>query len=104
MIRGYQPALFFCVLIACGSSNAVGEASDAGDPCGAATCGTGLYCKLPDAICIANGKDIGICEQIPEQCIMLFQPVCGCDGKTYSNACEAARSGISIRSLMECPS
>ena len=33
---------------------------------------------------------------------MDYTPVCGCDGETYSNACNAAGAGVSLQAEGEC--
>jgi hypothetical protein len=44
----------------------------------------------------------GVCQTTPEVCPTIYAPVCGCDRRTYSNACEAHRAGQSMMRAGEC--
>ena len=66
-------------------------------------CAEGQYCAYePDALCGAADAT-GTCQPIPEVCTAEVAPVCGCNGQTYSNACQAAVAGTGIISEGECP-
>ena len=69
------------------------ECSDNGD------CPDAAFCAKAPGDCDGNG----LCEPRPEICFDVWDPVCGCDGSTYGNACAAAGAGVNIAHPGECP-
>jgi hypothetical protein len=61
-------------------------------------CTPAEYCEKNLADCEGEG----MCFVKPDLCTQIFDPVCGCDGNTYSNGCLAAQAGVSVASEGEC--
>ncbi|MCB9644379.1 MAG: hypothetical protein H6728_15005 [Myxococcales bacterium] len=66
-------------------------------------CPTGYYCNYNDGQCGAMNTK-GICASQPKTCDNTNAPVCGCNNKTYKNACAAAVEGVSVKSTGACGS
>lgn len=95
------------------------ETADAGEPapapapednamgasCGSRAqkpCAAGLYCAFPASARCGQTDAPGRCARKPEVCTKIYQPVCGCDGKTYGSPCDAASHGQSVAKTGEC--
>jgi hypothetical protein len=85
-----------CTLIAC---------EPAGKGCGGflgMTCAADEYCAYqPGEYCGAADAS-STCKKRPSGCTKESDPVCGCDQKTYGNACAAAAAGTGIYERGQC--
>merc|ERR1719356_321365 len=78
-------------------------ACSAGDGDGA--CGEGKTCLLPAGRCddlSGAAAVVGTCVVAPEACPALYDPVCGCGGRTRSSACHALMAREAVAHEGEC--
>jgi hypothetical protein len=76
-----------------------GEASCSRD----ADCGDGaVFCRIDIGLC-DDPNARGVCTPRPRACPGALEPVCGCDGRTQRNECQASQAGISLRRVGACP-
>jgi hypothetical protein len=83
-------------------ANAAGQNVASVGECPTTGCTTNDECG-PRQWCAGAGcGTAGRCEVRPDACPAVYIPVCGCDGATYGNACEAAAAGVRVASDGPC--
>ncbi len=60
------------------------------------TCTASQFCDFSEAAMCGYADGTGVCRPRPEACTALYEPVCGCNGTTYSNACTAQAAGMDV--------
>ncbi len=78
-----------CPTLACGAR--------AGD-----TCNEAQYCAYTPGEYCGQADAQATCQTRPQFCTLQYDPVCGCDGNTYGNACQANAAGTGVFSTGPC--
>ena len=67
-------------------------------------CRANQWCDFPQNAACGVGDQLGTCRPRPDFCTREYMPVCGCNGETYSNACQAAAAGFDVAYVGACRS
>ncbi|HRE88360.1 MAG TPA: hypothetical protein PK095_04390, partial [Myxococcota bacterium] len=81
------------------------------ETCEAVSCADDGDCA-PDETCEREAGDCGatdrerrgVCVELPDECLAVVSPVCGCDGVAYTNDCERRRAGVGLSARGACVS
>jgi len=80
-------------------------AGDGGRSCGGllgGQCGADEWCDFGDNDYCGAADATGVCMTRPQACDLMFDPVCGCDGQMYGNACAANMAGTDASTDTSC--
>jgi hypothetical protein len=88
-------------------ARASGTSADHNGPCRACSVTTPCdvahqYCRYPEADACGRTGAQGICMERSYDCMQIDEPVCGCDGHTYRNTCEARAAGNDVAHTGAC--
>lgn len=94
------------VSLAC-SNDSCATAVQPGAACGGLaagklTCDDGLYCAYTIGQSCGAGDQQGVCTLASRFCPLFIAPVCGCNGTTYGNSCQAGIGGTSVDRVGPC--